>query len=52
LRFRGGLVFQAQRLCVSLNSGLESDKEEEKKVAGAEQMPYALRERKNDRNSE
>ena len=30
-RFRGGLVREARRLCVSLNSGLESDKEEEKK---------------------
>jgi len=28
-RFRGGLVFKAQRLCVSLNSRLESNKEEE-----------------------
>jgi len=27
--FRGGLVFQAHRLCVSLNSRLESNKEEE-----------------------
>ena len=29
-RFRGGLVFKAQRLCVSVNSRLESNKEEEK----------------------
>jgi len=28
-RFRGGLVFKAHRLCVSLNSRLESNKEEE-----------------------
>jgi hypothetical protein len=28
-RFRGGLVFKAHRLLVSLNSGLESDKLEE-----------------------
>ena len=28
-RFRGGLVFKAYRLCVSLNSRLESNKEEE-----------------------
>jgi len=28
-RFRGGLVFKAHRLCVSLNSGLDSNKEEE-----------------------
>ena len=29
-RFRGGLVLKADRLCVSLNSRLESNKEEEK----------------------
>ena len=28
-RFRGGLVFKAHRLCVSLNSRLESNNEEE-----------------------
>ena len=28
-RFRGGLVFKAHRLCVSLNARLESNKEEE-----------------------
>jgi len=28
-RFRGGLVFKAHRLCVSINSRLESNKEEE-----------------------
>jgi len=28
-QFRGGLVFKAHRLCVSLNSGLESNKEGE-----------------------
>jgi len=27
-RFQGGLVFKAHRRCVSLNSRLESDKEE------------------------
>jgi len=27
-RFRGGLVFKGHRLCVSLNSRLESNKEE------------------------
>ena len=27
-RFQGGLVVKAHRLCVSLNSGLESNKEE------------------------
>ena len=31
-RFRGGLVFKAQRLYVSLNSRLESNKEEEDEV--------------------
>jgi len=30
-RFRGGLVFKAHRLCVSLDSRLESNKEEEEK---------------------
>ena len=30
-RFRGGLVSKAHRLCVSLNSRLESKKEEEEK---------------------
>jgi len=35
-RFRGGLVFKAQRLCVSLNCRLESNKEEEKfRVSGS-----------------
>jgi len=29
-RFRGGLVFKVHRLCVSLNSRLESNKEEER----------------------
>jgi len=29
-RFRGGLEFKAHIICVSLNSRLESDKEEEK----------------------
>ena len=32
-RFRGGLVFKAHRLCVSLNSRLESNTEEEKNLA-------------------
>jgi len=31
-RFRGGLVFKAHILCVSLNSRLESNQEEEKKI--------------------
>jgi len=29
MRFRGGLVFKAHRHCVSLNSRLENNKEEE-----------------------
>jgi len=33
-RFRGGLVFKAHRFCVSLNSRLESNNEEEEKVEG------------------
>ena len=33
-RFRGGLVFKAHRICVSLNSRLESNKEEEETVWG------------------
>ena len=32
-RFRGGLAFKAHRLCVSLNSRLESNEEEEEKDA-------------------
>ena len=35
-RFRGGLVFEAHRLCVSLNSRLESNKEEEDPEIGAD----------------
>ena len=31
-RFRGGLVFKVHRLCVSLNSRLQSNKEEEEDV--------------------
>ena len=31
-RFRSGIVFKAHRLCVSLNSRLESNKEEEEEV--------------------
>jgi len=31
-RFRGGLVFKAHRLCVSLNSRIESNKEEERNI--------------------
>jgi len=38
-RFRGGLVFKAHRLCVSLNSRLESKKEEEKKRRQLERFP-------------
>jgi len=39
LRFRGGLAFKAHRLCASLNSRLESNKEETKKHR---QLPGAL----------
>jgi len=35
-RFRGGLVFKAHRLCVSLNSRLGSNKEEKKTAEGGE----------------
>jgi len=31
-RFRGGLVFKAHRLCVSLNSRLQSNEEEEEET--------------------
>ena len=37
VRFRGGLVFKAHRLCVSLNSRLESDKEEEEDLLVVEE---------------
>jgi len=33
-RIRGGLVFKAHRLCVSLNSRLESHTEEEEEGTG------------------
>ena len=33
-RFRDGLVFKAHRLCISLNSRLESNKEEEFQAFG------------------
>jgi len=38
-RFRDGLVFKAHRLCVSLNSRLESNKEKTKKVRGRRAKP-------------
>ena len=39
-RFRGGLAFKAHRLCVSLNSRLESNNEEDKKhLLDAENKP-------------
>ena len=34
-RFRGGLVFKAHRLCVSLNSRLESNSQEEEVRRGS-----------------
>jgi len=40
-RFRRGLVFKARRLCVSLNSRLESNKEEEVGVAPDAEPPSA-----------
>ena len=40
-RFRGGLVFKAHRLCVSLNSRLESNKEEEE-VTDCERSRYLV----------
>jgi len=36
--FRGGLVFKAHRLCVSLNSRLERNKDEEDKVVSSEDI--------------
>jgi len=50
-RFRGGLVFKAHRLCESLNSRLESNKEESTLVDAAPAstavvIPVLLRERK------
>jgi len=38
-RFRGGLVLKAHRLCVSLNSRLESIKEEKKTLKGVSTPP-------------
>jgi len=42
-RFRGGLVFKAHRLCVSLNSRLESNKEEETFQPGARLLNWGER---------
>ena len=42
-RFRGGLVFKAHRLLVSLNSRLESDKEGEEEVTRVSPLPRAGR---------
>jgi len=42
-RFRGGLVFKAHRHCVSLNSRLESNKEEEGVRAPLALLPSCLR---------
>ena len=44
-RFRGGLVFKAHRLCVSLNSRLESNKEEEADTLGQGRRTSYLQER-------
>jgi len=40
-RFRGGLVFKDHRLCVSLNSRLESNKEEEEEEDGPGAVPLS-----------
>ena len=40
--FRGGLVFEAHRFFVSLNSRLESDKEEEKSALPAHRRSFLL----------
>ena len=37
-RFRGGLVFKAHRLCVSLNSRLKSNKDEEEEAVGIREV--------------
>ena len=39
-RFRGGLVFKALRLFVSLNSRLESNKEEEEEDLRGRNVPH------------
>ena len=41
-RFRGGLVVKAHRLCVTLNSRLESKKEEEKKDLPTRRLELGL----------
>ena len=40
-RFRGGLVFKAHRLCVSLDSRLESKKEQEEDSITGERLGSA-----------
>ena len=45
VEFRGGLVSKAHRLCVSLNSRLESNKEEEEGFAGEAREGGARRRR-------
>ena len=46
-RFRGGLVFESHRLCVSLNSRPEGNKEEKKKIdSGLVGFLYVSREEK------
>ena len=44
-RFRGGLVFKAHGLCESLNSRLESNKEEEEEEKEASPLPRTSVER-------
>ena len=42
-RFRGGLVFKAHRLCVSLNSRLERNEEEKRRLrSGGRQTPFMV----------
>ena len=38
-RFRGGLVFKAHKLCVSLNSRLECNTEEEERLTDRLRFP-------------
>ena len=42
-RFRGGLIFEAHRLCESLNSRLESDEEEKRSMVGRGKVGTTVR---------
>jgi len=48
-QFRGGLVFKARRLCESLNSRLEGNKEEEKKIKEVIMRGWAVKRSSNGR---